>query len=225
MIKSFSTSIEKKKWAEISALLEMRADLRRSYKVTSKQKATIIMDNYGIRGYVAEWGLIPEWSKDAKIRGTLINARFENLLSSPSFRIPIRQKRCLVPVDSYYIKHRTRSKDIPFRVLLRNEEPMFIAGLWDKWESPRYGTRITFSIITNDSGEDRNTLGDRVPMIFTSLGKGVEWLQTGDLKTCVKLLNNPRFDDLKVYRISEEQASEDERILHREVKQEITLFD
>ncbi len=225
MIRCFSTAIDKKKWAAISGYGNIGDSILRSYIKSPMHKATIILDNYGIQSFDAEWGLIPEWSRDGKIRGTLINARFEQLLSSPSFRIPIRQKRCLIPIDSFYIWHKTNhKKEVPYRVLLRNEEPLFVAGLWDKWYS-RYGTRITFAMITHDSGEHKLSLGDRVPMAFTDIEKGIEWLQKRDLRESVDMLHNPRYEDLRIYRIAENFEKHDGSHIHDEVREEITLFD
>lgn len=48
------------------------------------------------------WGLIPSWSKDPIIGNKMINARGETIFEKPSFRSCIRNKRCLVPADSFY---------------------------------------------------------------------------------------------------------------------------
>lgn len=224
MANSFSTVIKKKKWKEIAAVCGIERDITRSYKMQALNKASIILDNEGIQCFDAEWGLIPEWSRSGSIRGTLIHARYENLLTSPSFRIPIRQKRCLIPVDSYYIWHKINKKKVPYRVMRRDEQPMFIAGLWDKWYS-RYGALLTFSIITNDSAEYADSLGDRVPMVFQDLNEGIEWLQMEDYKKAVNLLQNPLYENLKIYRISDKFRTLNTAEIHKEMREEVTLFD
>ncbi len=223
MTKVFSTVIKNKKWREISAYCGFEKDLNRSYKVEVRDKASIILYNDGLRSFEAEWGLIPEWSTGAT-RGTLIHARYENLTTSPSFRIPIRQKRCLIPVDSFYIRHKTSRKDVPYRVSLRNEEPMYIAGLWDKWET-RYGIMLTFAIITNKVDDYRESLGNRVPMVFEDIDKGIDWLKNEDYRKAISLLENPVFENLNIYRITDKFDLLNSAEIHKEIPEELTLFD
>lgn len=223
MTKVFSTVIKNKKWREISAYCGFEKELNRSYKVEARDKASIILYNDGLRCFEAEWGLIPEWSTGAT-RGTLIHARYENLTSSPSFRIPIRQKRCLIPVDSFYIRHKTSRKDVPYRVSLRNEEPMYIAGLWDKWET-RYGIMLTFAIITNEVDDYRESLGNRVPMVFEDIDTGIDWLKNDDYRRAISLLENPVYENLNIYRITDKFDFLNSAEIHKEIPEELTLFD
>jgi len=52
------------------------------------------------------WGLVPFWLKEKnqikQIRTKTLNARAETLFNKPSFKIPIRKKRCLIVVDGYF---------------------------------------------------------------------------------------------------------------------------
>ena len=48
------------------------------------------------------WGLIPHWAKDIKIGYSTFNARAEDIDTKPAFRGAFRQRRCLVPLDSFY---------------------------------------------------------------------------------------------------------------------------
>src|SRR6266446_6461001 len=56
----------------------------------------------GRRLEVMRWGLIPYWAKDIKIGFSTINARAEEVDTKPAFREAFRQRRCLVPLDSFY---------------------------------------------------------------------------------------------------------------------------
>ena len=49
-----------------------------------------------------KWGLIPSWAEDAKVGPSLINARAESVATKPAFRMALRKKRCLIPVDGFY---------------------------------------------------------------------------------------------------------------------------
>ncbi|HLI01747.1 MAG TPA: SOS response-associated peptidase [Acidimicrobiales bacterium] len=52
---------------------------------------------------VLRWGLVPHWATDPKVGGArLINARAETVATLPAFRLPFRQRRCLIVADGYY---------------------------------------------------------------------------------------------------------------------------
>src|SRR6187401_3020442 len=46
-----------------------------------------------------KWGLIPSWSKDAKIAFSTINARADTVATKPAFRTAYKKRRCLIPAD------------------------------------------------------------------------------------------------------------------------------
>lgn len=100
---------------------------------------------------VYDWGLIPFWAKAEpdEIRGMTLNARAETLFTKPSFRDPIRMRRCLVPSTGYFEWRHEEKKKIPYYIYLK-EEPIFsIAGIYDVWTDKQTGKQLTtFSIIT-----------------------------------------------------------------------------
>src|SRR5260370_28466378 len=49
-----------------------------------------------------QWGLVPAWSREAKLAYSTINARAETLASKPTFRKPLASQRCLVPATGYF---------------------------------------------------------------------------------------------------------------------------
>jgi putative SOS response-associated peptidase YedK len=48
------------------------------------------------------WGLIPHFAKDDNYKYKTINARAETVAQLPTFREPLRHKRCLVPATGFY---------------------------------------------------------------------------------------------------------------------------
>ena len=60
------------------------------------------------------WGLIPYWAKDIKIGLSTINARAEEVDTKPAFREAFRQRRCLVPLDSFYEWKKTATGKQPY---------------------------------------------------------------------------------------------------------------
>ena len=84
------------------------------------------------------WGLIPYWSKDAKIGYSTINAKAETVATAPAFREAFKRRRCLVPADAFYEwqKLDPRHKQ-PFAIALASREPYGFAGLWERWKDPQ----------------------------------------------------------------------------------------
>lgn len=48
------------------------------------------------------WGLVPHWSREPKTTYATFNARSEDAASKPTYRGPMRYRRCLIPVDGFY---------------------------------------------------------------------------------------------------------------------------
>jgi putative SOS response-associated peptidase YedK len=62
-----------------------------------------LMTESGERRLVALcWGLIPFWTKDAKIGYSTINAMAETAATKPAYRDAFKSQRCLVPADGFY---------------------------------------------------------------------------------------------------------------------------
>lgn len=114
-----------------------------------------------------KWGLIPFWSKDEKIGSKLINARLESLEEKPSFRALLKNKRCIVPMDSFYEwKKDVSGIKIPMRVCRKDRGVFFMAGLFDFWKNAE-GKRIpSFTIITTGANDFMKPIHDRMPVML-----------------------------------------------------------
>jgi len=124
------------------------------------------------------WGLIPFWAKDPSIGNKLINARVETLLGKPSFREAFRRQRCLVPADSFYEWKRNAHK-IPFRILMKNQSPFAMAGIWDRWKNREGEVIHSFSIITTEPNALMSSIHNRMPVILLPENES-RWLQETD---------------------------------------------
>ena len=100
-----------------------------------------------------QWGLVPYWTKDERyadeIRFKTGNARAETIHEKPSFRQPIRNRRCLVLADGFYEWREVRGRKYPYYIRLKDRGAFAFAGIWDRWQDREAGReRNTFSIIT-----------------------------------------------------------------------------
>jgi putative SOS response-associated peptidase YedK len=89
-----------------------------------------------------KWGLIPNWSRDASIASSTINAKSETAATKPAFRDPLRFRRCLIPADGFYEWKRTGAAKQPFCFEVNDGELFAFAGLWDGWKNAEgHGSR------------------------------------------------------------------------------------
>lgn len=111
-----------------------------------------------------KWGLVPEWSRDARIGNKMINARAETIAEKPAFRKPFRTKRCIVPADGFY-EWRKADKQ-PHRIVHRDESLLSMAALYDVWVSPTGEKLATVTIVTTEPNPLMAALHDRMPVIL-----------------------------------------------------------
>src|SRR5437867_2739934 len=72
------------------------------YNIAPTQDVAVVLNDGQHTVTQARWGLIPSWAKDPAIGNRMINARAESLAEKPSFRVPLRRKRCLILADGFY---------------------------------------------------------------------------------------------------------------------------
>src|SRR5215467_13100574 len=94
------------------------------------------------------WGLMPSWSKDARVGVGMINARAETASAKPSFRDALRSRRCLIPADGFYEWQTTGKTRQPYCFEVGNSELFAFAGIWDSWRDHAGKMLETCSILT-----------------------------------------------------------------------------
>lgn len=221
----FSLVAPKEKLQQQLPQVEVPEVLRPSYNIAPTQHAYVVTDDQPERLQYITWGLVPHWSEDGKNSGRLINARREGIETKPSFRVPIRRRRCLVPADSFYEWRRVGRDKIPYRILLKNNDLMIFAGIWDIWYQGDYGLK-TFSIITTDANEDVADIHDRMPVLLTTPEQQKRWLESEDLDEVLMLLQTPQDHIIKKYRVTDKvnAVTNDSPDMHSEVPEPPTLF-
>ena len=112
------------------------------------------------------WGLVPFWSKEPGGKRPLINARAEGIETKPSFRGPIRHRRCIVPASGFYEWRREGSGKQPYFVRPAAAEVFALAGIWDHWEGKQGEVIESVAIITTSANELMQPIHDRMPVIF-----------------------------------------------------------
>jgi len=91
---------------------------------------------------IMRWGVLPYFAKSpAGFKGfSTINAKAETLQTNPTWRTPVRRRRCLVLADGFYEWKTISPKNKqPYAFAVANGQPFAFAGLWDAWKEPDGG--------------------------------------------------------------------------------------
>lgn len=173
------------------------------YNIAPTQLIATISNEAPERLTPMRWGLIPRWAKDASTASHTINARVETLAQKPSFREPLRSRRCLIPADGYYEWQRTPSGKRPMRIVARKRELFAFAGLWDRWADPEaQAERVSCSIITCAAPENLRAIHNRAPVILGPEAYEPWLARTTTLDDLHALLLAPRFEAFEAYAVS-----------------------
>ena len=93
--------------------------------------------------------------------------RAETLAEKPSFQNAYKQRRCLIIADSFYEwKRIDQQTKIPMRIKLKSAKLFAMAGIWERWKSPKGNTLYTCSVITTNPNKLMQGIHDRMPVIL-----------------------------------------------------------
>ena len=175
---------------------------RPRYNVAPGQLVTAIISGHGERRIgPLKWGLIPHFSKDARVGYKMINARAETLEEKPSYRQLLDRKRCLIPADGYYEWKREAGKSIPYRMVVRDRTLFAMAGLFDTWIDPEGNKISSCTIITTAASEWMTKIHERMPVILTKEAEKA-WLSAEDFQYVKTLLRPYAVEKMKAYPVS-----------------------
>lgn len=168
-----------------------------SYNIAPTQPiVSIINDGTNNRMGHLKWGLIPTWAKD------------ETVDEKPSFKRSFYQRRCIIPMDSFYEWKRDGKAKIPMRIKMKDDSLFGVAGLWETWKASN-GTAIhTCTILTTEPNELMADIHDRMPVILPKEMRSV-WLNPAvkDKEELKSLLVPYKSDDMTAYEVSDKVNS------------------
>lgn len=131
-----------------------------------------------------KWGYMPEFTKKP-----IINARAESVDIKPLFRNSFYNRRCIVPVTSFFEWENIDGKKIKRRISIEGEDIFSLAGLYSTFRDNSGNEYESFTIITTDANDDMKKIHNRMPVI---LSKDMEnhWLNMNfrDLNTLKSMM-------------------------------------
>jgi putative SOS response-associated peptidase YedK len=101
------------------------------------------------------WGLVPWNTTDAagQLKLSTFNARVESVARSSTFGAAWRRaQHCIIPADAIYEPDWRTGRHVPTRIARADGEPLGIAGLWDRWNSPA-GQMLSYTMLTINADE------------------------------------------------------------------------
>jgi len=206
-ITKFQEYLEKR----FHAKFEPGTDFKPKYLVQafSIPQAPVITNNHADKIQLLNWGLIPFWVKDKiyadKIRNSTFNARDDTIFEKPSFKNPIKNKRCLVIADGFFEWHENNGKKYPFYIKLKNSIEFCFAGIWDEWTDKNSDKVIkTYSIITTDANPLLKIIHNskmRMPVILSRENEK-KWLSDLTEKEIINLLKPYNDKEMEAYTVS-----------------------
>jgi putative SOS response-associated peptidase YedK len=104
---------------------------------------------------VGRWGLVPWNTTDAarQLKLSTFNARVESVGQSLTFGAAWRRaKHCIIPADAIYEPDWRTGRHVPTRIARADGEPLGIAGIWDRWDSPT-GAMLSYTMLTINADE------------------------------------------------------------------------
>lgn len=194
-------------FAVVDELIEERFGVRvrtaiykARYNCAPGQDLAVISNSDPAEISLFHWGLIPSWAREKSIGYKLINARSETILEKPSYKNAFRSRRCLVPADSFFEWTKDKEKN-PYRILMKDEKPFAMAGIWDRWTASGGEIIHSFSILTTSPNELMSEIHDRMPVILTKADEK-RWLSPLSDTELLRMLKPCPADNMKAYKIS-----------------------
>jgi len=154
----------------------------------------VVRAGQGATLQVAQFGLVPPWSKDAQharelARGTY-NARSETVSAKPSFRHAWANRQwALVPMECFFepcwedaAAHGGRA--VRWRMSMPHGQPFAVAGLWERWTDKASGEQADSLTLLTVNADGHPLMGrmhrqgdeKRMPVIVPP-DRYADWLQ------------------------------------------------
>ena len=170
------------------------------YNIAPSQNAPVILNKFPNELVLCRFGLVPSWSKESTTSYTMINARGETILEKPTYKRLIKSKRCLVISDGFYEWQKKSDKKTPYRIILKNEEPFAMAGIWDHWGEGE-NEFFSFAIITTSANKLVSAIHDRMPVLLDPEDES-KWLQDTPMNFVLSMLRSYPAEKMDAYPIS-----------------------
>ncbi len=129
---------------------------------------------------LVRWGFVPAWDRDGTwFAKAVVRIRAETALEKQSFQGAWRRRRCLFPMNGFYVWENAKGDRAPRFVGLSRDAPLLaVAGLWEEWMGHDGSEMETAALLTVEADSASNV--PRVPLIMKQADYA-EWLFADEL--------------------------------------------
>ena len=164
----------------------------KTYHVFPKYQAPVFYKlKDEIRLNLFQYGLVPSWSKEAKLKFSTHNARIESVGEKPTWKRPFLSMHCVVPVSQFMEPIREgdyAGNEVSFK--RKDRKLLFAAGIFDLWKSAENKIR-SFAILTKEASDFVRKVGHQREPVFIDQNSIQSWLSHSDsLKDTIEVLRN-----------------------------------
>lgn len=170
-----------------------------NFNVSPSQYAVGILQFNGeiIQDFM-QWKLLPAWANPSS-KFNIINTRIETITEKAYWRGLFRHKRCLIPITGFYEWHKETKE--PHFIRLRDDEIMFLAGIYDIKESGDGSLHLSFSILTKAADEKISPLHHRMPIILSNNFLKT-YIASSSYEEVLIYCHKTRSDNIEIYPVS-----------------------
>jgi putative SOS response-associated peptidase YedK len=162
------------------------------YNIAPSQPLLVVRRSAaGIREFThLSWGLVPSWTKDPNLAIRPINARAETAAGKPTFRDPLRHRRCLIPASGFFEWRAAEGGKQPHFIRPGGGGLFGLAAIWDGWLGAEGSEIESCAILTTGANALMKPIHDRMPVIIAPAHYPL-WLDTDGMSDEVARLLVP----------------------------------
>lgn len=177
--------------------LFQKPNLQPRWNIAPTQTTAVVRNQSGKRDIA-----MLRWGFAGPNNAPLINARSETATAKPTFAEAFAQRRCLVPVDSFYEWQAIEGQKTkqPWRIGLKGGGVFAFAGLWQP--EAAFGNADCFTILTTAANDYLAPLHERMPVILPREQFGL-WLDPATPRPILqRLMQSYPANEMARYRVT-----------------------
>ena len=177
-----------------------------SYLVTPTRVAPVIVLRDGERQMERmKWGFVRDTAKDdnAVFRYKTFVTKSDTILNKPTWKEAIRERRCIVPVNGFYVGASAKGGKEAYFVRPSSGGVFSLAGVYSTWRDESGAERGMFAVVTTIANKELAALGERTPVILQP-SQEATWLDpaANDATTLYDLMRPyPSKEPLEIRRV------------------------
>lgn len=182
--------------------------VKKRYNIQPAQTVPVILQRDGNRVMeLMQWGFVPQNAKDTNsiFRYKTFIARSEDIFKTVMWERSISTRRCLVPINGFYIFSKTADAKVPYFVQIKDQPLATLAGIYSSWTSGEGVESGMVSIVTVPANAEANKFTDRLPVIVQP-GQQDTWLnpEIDDVGSLYDIMRMAPHDSLTFQRVGDD---------------------